>query len=195
MTFIAGCALIHLAVTSSNGDVIGGWSLEPARLRIGITRLMYSFLAGLLLSRICKPRSIKHAFLWSGLLVIIILSMPRIGGSGHLWMNGLYDSLSIIVLFPLIVFIGASGNVKGRFARKICKFFGDISYPIYIIHYPMIYIFTAWVVDNNVSIQNAWPMAYVVFFSSIAIAYGCLRLYDVPVRKWLAKRFINKTVI
>ncbi|HET9571147.1 MAG TPA: acyltransferase [Bacteroidales bacterium] len=191
LVFIAGCALIHLAVTSSNGDVVGGWSLEPAQFRIGITRLMYPFFAGLLLSRICKPGSIRHAFLWTSLLVVLILAMPRIGGREHLWLNGLYDSLSIIVFFPLIVHIGASGTIKGKLASKICRFFGDISYPIYIIHYPLIYIFTAWVVDNKVSMQVAWPMATLVLFVSMALAYGSLRLYDVPVRKWLAKRFIK----
>ena len=195
LVFLAGCALIHYAVTSANGDVIGGWSIEPTQFRLGLTRLMYPFFAGLLLSRICKPGSIKHAFLWCSLLVIIVLSMPRIGGSEHVWMNGLYDSLSIIVVFPLIVYMGASGNVKGKFATKICNFFGDISYPIYITHYPLIYIYTAWVVDNKVSMQQVWPIGLLVLFSAIAIAYGCLKLYDIPVRKWLAKRFMTKTVI
>lgn len=191
LVFLAGCALIHLATTSPNGDVIGGWSLGLAQGRIGITRLMYPFFAGLLLSRICTPGRIKHAFLWCSLIVIAVLSFPRVGGSEHLWMNGLYDSLSIIFIFPLVVFMGASGEVKGKFASKICKFFGDISYPIYIIHYPLIYIFTAWVVDNNIPIADAWPTGLLVLFTSIAIAYACLKFYDVPVRKWLAKRFIS----
>ena len=192
LVFIAGCALIHLAVTSPNGDIIGGWSVEPAQLRIGFTRLLYPFFAGLLLSRICKPGRIKYAFLWCSLMVVIFFSIPRIGGSEHLWMNGLYDSLCIIFIFPLIVYVGASGKVKGKIGSMVCKFFGDISYPIYIIHYPLIYIFTAWVVDNKVPMQNAWPTALLVLFSSIVIAYGCLKLYDVPVRKWLEKRFMPK---
>jgi len=192
LVFFAGCALIHLAVTSPNGDVIGGWSVNLAQLRIGFTRLMYPFFAGLLLSRIVKPGSIKNAFLWSSLLVVTILTIPRIGGSEHLWINGLYDSLSIIFIFPLIVYIGASGEVKGKLASKICNFLGDISYPIYIIHYPLIYIFTAWVVDNNVPMKEAWPAALLVLFSSVAIAYGCLKLYDVPIRRWLTKRFMTK---
>ena len=191
LVFLAGSALIHLAVTSSNGDIIGGWSLEPAQLRIGITRLIYPFFAGLLLSRISKPGSIPHAFLWSSLLVVIILSIPRIGGSEHLWMNGLYDSLSIIFLFPLIVYMGASGDVKGKFSKRLCRFFGDISYPIYIIHFPLVYIFTAWVANENVSMQNAWPMGLVILILSIAMAYGCLKLYDIPVRKCLVKRFMK----
>jgi peptidoglycan/LPS O-acetylase OafA/YrhL len=193
LVFLAGCALIHLAVTSPNGDVIGGWSLESAQLRIGLTRLMYPFFSGLLLSRICKPGRIKNAFLWCSVMVIVVFSIPRIGGSEHLWLNGLYDSLSIIFIFPFIVFVGASGEITGKFASKVSKFLGDISYPIYIIHYPLIYIFTAWVYDNKVpSINAAWPAALLLLFSAIAIAYGSLKLYDIPVRKWLAKRFLNK---
>lgn len=192
LVFIAGCALIHLAVTGPNGDVIGGWSLEPTQLKIGLTRLMFPFFAGLLLSRIVKPGKIKNAFLWCSLMVIIILSFPRIGGSENLWMNGLYDSFSIIFIFPLIVYIGASGEVNGKYTSKICRFLGDISYPIYIIHYPLIYIFTAWVVDNSVPMNSAWPIGLVVLASSIIIAYGCLKLYDIPVRKWLIKQLVTK---
>ena len=192
LVFIAGCALIHLAVTSPNGDVVGGWSVDSVQLRIGFTRLMYPFFAGLLLSRISKPGQIKYAFSWCSLLIIATLSFPRIGGGEHLWKNGLYDSLSIIFLFPLIVYIGASGQLKGKLAPKLCKFFGDISYPLYITHYPMIYIFTAWVVDNHVSMEEAWPVALLVLVSSVAVAYGSLKLYDLPVRKWLTHRYMKQ---
>ncbi len=191
LVFIAGCALIHLAVTSPNGDIIGGWSIDSTQLRIGFTRLLYPFFAGLLLSRVCKPGRINHAFLWCSLLLVIILSIPRVGGN-QLWMNGLYDSLCIIFIFPFIVYLGASGNVKGKYSSKLCKFLGDISYPIYIIHYPFIYMFTAWVTNNKVtSFTEAFPFAVLVLLSSILVAYICVRLYDVPVRKWLMARFMK----
>ena len=137
--FIAGSILIHLAVTSPNGDVIGGWSITPEQLHIGFARLLYPFFAGLLLSRICKPGRINHAFFWCSLILLIILAMPRVGGD-KLWINGLYDSLCIIFVFPFIVYLGASGNVKGKYSSKLCSFLGDISYPIYIVHYPFIYM-------------------------------------------------------
>ncbi len=192
-TILAGCALIHLGVTSPYGDVVGGWSIDT-QFRIGITRLLYPFLAGLLLSRISKPGTMKHAFFWCSALIIASLSIPRIGGTSHVWMNGLYDSVTILVVFPLIVYMGASGAAKGKFTRKIAKFFGDISYPLYITHYPLLYIFTAWIYDNQVSMQKAWFMALIVLFSSVAIAYGSLKVYDIPVRNWLAKRFMTKTL-
>jgi peptidoglycan/LPS O-acetylase OafA/YrhL len=194
LVFIAACALIHWGVTGGQGDMIGGWSIEPAQLRIGFTRLMYPFFAGLLLSRTAKLTFIKNAFLWCSLLIIIVLSIPRIGGGTHLWMNGLYEALVIIFIFPLIVYIGASGDVKGKYANRLCQFLGDISYPIYITHYPLIYIYTAWLKNNNVSLENGWPYGLLVLISAIIIAYACLKFYDEPIRSWLKNKFLSKDI-
>lgn len=191
--FLAGCALIQLAVFGHHGDIIGGWSLDPAELRIGFTRLLYPFFAGLLLSRISRPGHIKHAFLWCSLLLVIILAVPRLGGTGHVWVNGLYDALSIIFVFPFIVYLGASGETKGRFSSKASKFLGDLSYPLYITHYPFIYMFTAWVANHHISLAQSLPVAFLTFIASITVAYACVKLYDIPVRKWLTKRFMADT--
>lgn len=193
LTFAASCATVHLAVTSPNGDVIGGWSLDPAQVRIGVTRLLYPFLAGLLLSRIVKPGRIRHAFMWCSLLVIGILAFPRVGGEKHLWMNGLYDSFAILILFPLIVYLGASGEAKGKYVSKLCRFFGDISYPIYITHYPLIYVYTAWVCNNELTLQQGLPVGGLVVLSAITLAYASFKLYDVPVRSWLTARFMARS--
>ena len=192
LVFLSACVLIHLAITSPNGDVFGGWSIEPAQFRIGITRLLFPFLAGVLLSRLKKPSRIKNAFALSVLMIIVVLSLPRVGGTENLWLNGLYESFSIVILFPLIVYIGASGEIKNVVSLKICRFFGNISYPIYIIHFPLIYIYSAWVVDNDISLQNGWPMGLLLLVVTVLMALACLKFYDIPVRKWLTKRFITK---
>jgi len=194
LVFMAGALLLHLAVTSPHGDIIGGWSLEPAQLRIGFTRLLFPFLAGLLLARINKPGNIKHAFLWCSLLLVIVLSIPRIGGSEHLWLNGLYDAVSIIFIFPLIVYAGASGKVEGNVSLGICKFLGDISFPLYIIHYPFIYVFMRWTSENHISLTEAIPVALIVLLLTVNIAFVCVKLFDEPVRKWLTRRFMPSTV-
>jgi len=195
LVFIAGCALIHLAVTSPNGDLIGGWSVDSTQLRIGFTRLMYPFFAGLLISRIAKVRHINHAFLWCSILIIGVLSIPRIGGTENLWMNGLYDSLTIIFIFPLIVYLGACGEVNGKITSGISKFLGNISYPLYIIHYPLIYIFTAWAVDNKITLQYGWLIGLFVLVISIFISFICVKLYDIPLRAWLTRHLITKRQI
>ncbi|MFT4094336.1 MAG: acyltransferase [Niabella sp.] len=187
LVLIAAIALAYLAIT--NGDVSGGWTLNAEQVRVGFTRTMYPFFAGLLLSRIAIPTRIKHAFLWCSLLLALVLYMPRIGGAEHLWMNGVYESLCIIIVFPLIVYLGASGAVQAHAERRICRFLGDISYPLYLVHYPLVYFYVAWISNHKgVTIVQAWPYALLILTGSIILAYASLKWYDEPVRKWLRKK-------
>lgn len=189
LVLIAAIALAHLAITGPNGDVSGGWTLNAEQVRMGITRMMYPFFAGLLLSRIAKPTRIKNAFLWCSLMIAVVLYMPRIGGAEHLWMNGVYESVCIIIIFPLIVYLAASGMVHNPTEHRICKFLGDISYPLYLVHYPLVYFYVAWISNNKgTTIVEAWPYALLILTGSIILAYASLKWYDEPVRQWLRKK-------
>ncbi|KUJ60892.1 acyltransferase [Flavobacteriaceae bacterium CRH] len=177
--------LINYTVFGPKGDVIGGWSLNLEQMNVGFTRLLYPFFAGILLSRLGKLIHIKGAFWVCSILITIVLALPRFGDENSLWMNGLYESVCIILVFPIIVAIGAGGEIKSAFSSKICKLLGDISYPIYITHYPLIYWYTAWVVDNKVSLEDGYLWGIGLLITSIVLAYLCLKLYDEPIRKWL----------
>ncbi len=147
---------------------------------------MYPFFAGLLLSRIATPTRLKYAFLGCSLLVALVLYMPRIGGAGHVWLNGLYEAVCIILVFPLIVYLGASGVLHTQIERRLCKFLGDISYPLYLVHYPLVYFYVAWVSNHKgVTLVQAWPYALLILLGGIMLAYASLKWYDEPVRKWL----------
>ncbi|MDX6189553.1 acyltransferase [Flavobacterium sp. Fl-318] len=185
---------INYTVFGPKGDVIGGWSLNLEQMNIGFTRLLYPFFAGVLLSRLGKLIHIKGAFWICSLLITIVLAIPRIGDENTLWMNGIYESVCVILLFPLIVSIGAGGELKNPFSLKICKLLGAISYPIYITHYPLIYWYTAWVVDNKVALKDGYMLGIGVLIASIVLAYACLKLYDEPVRNWLQKKFQKRSV-
>ncbi|MFM6925847.1 MAG: acyltransferase family protein [Ferruginibacter sp.] len=188
LVLLSAAFLIHLAFTSAEGDIIGGWSLEVNQIHIGFARLLYPFFAGLLLFRIGKLICVKYAFLLCSLLLVIVLAMPRVGSNEHLWMNGLYDAGMVILVFPLIVFLGAGGQTESKWLTKVCRFFGDISYPVYITHYPLIYIYTGWVVTHKLTLKEALPTGLLVFTACIAIGYLSLKLYDEPVRKWLKQK-------
>ncbi|NML66676.1 acyltransferase [Hymenobacter sp. RP-2-7] len=192
---LAAAALLHLLLTRPEGDIVGGWSPELGQVRIGLIRVMYPFFAGLLLFRTVKPGRVNHAFGWSSLLVVAVLAMPRLGGLGRPWVNGLYESLSIILVFPLIVLLGASGELIAPYTRKLCKFLGAISYPLYITHYPLIYSYTAWVYDHKVTLRDGLPVAALTFFSALALAYAALKLYDEPVRAWLQKKLVAASAV
>ena len=186
--------VVNYTVFGTKGDVIGGWSLNLEQLNVGFTRLLYPFFAGILLSRLGKLIHIKGAFWVCSILITIVLALPRFGDENTLWMNGLYESFCIILIFPLIVAIGAGGEIKNTFSLKICKILGDISYPIYITHYPLIYWFTAWVIDNKITMEDGYLVGIGVVVTSIVIAYLCLKLYDEPVRNWLQNKFMKRAV-
>jgi peptidoglycan/LPS O-acetylase OafA/YrhL len=186
--FFAGL-LINYTVFGPKGDVIGGWSLNLEQMNVGFTRLLYPFFAGVLLCRLGKLIHLKGAFWICSLMITVVLAMPRIGDENSLWMNGLYESFAIILVFPLIVAIGAGGEIKNPFSLKVCKLLGDISYPIYITHYPLIYWYTAWVVDNKVSLEDGYYVGLTVLLASIVLAFVCLKIYDEPVRSWLQNKF------
>ncbi|MBN9351423.1 MAG: acyltransferase [Chitinophagaceae bacterium] len=190
--FIAALALVHLAVMSPDGDVIGGWSLTSEQLQIGFTRLLFPYMAGMLLRRTIKVMEVKKmkTFLFCSFLLIAALSFPRIGGHANPWMNGIYESAVIILLFPAIVYLGAVGEVTHPTAQKVYTFLGDISYPLYIIHYPFVYIFMGWVTDHHIPVSKGIFVGAGVLFFAMGVAYAALKLYDEPVRKWLARKYI-----
>ena len=40
---------------------------------------------------------------------------------------------------------------------RVCKFLGDISYPLYMVHYPFIYLYYAWVKNENLTFTESLP--------------------------------------
>lgn len=189
---IAAGVTLHYALTNPNGDIIGGWAIDSTQLRIGFTRLAFPFLAGMLLAKTAKLRYTRHAFLTASLLLVVLFSIPRLGNEEQLWMNGLYECFCLLIMFPLIVWLGAGGKVNGKKASKLCQFLGDISYPVYITHFPIAYTYMAWVTNNGLSLEQSWPAGLLCLVAAIATAYTSMKLYDIPVREWLRKRFLTK---
>lgn len=187
---IAACFTVHRCLTAPAGDIVGGWALNWEQQYVGLVRLMYPFFGGLLLSRLgWLIRTRKNAFGWCSLMIIAVLSAPRIGGKDGYWMNGLYEAFCIICIFPVIVSMGAGGRITGRRSAAVCKFLGDISYPVYITHYPLVYIYTAWAFNRQATLAEGLPYMLLTFVGALALAYACLKCYDLPVRKWLTERF------
>jgi peptidoglycan/LPS O-acetylase OafA/YrhL len=188
---LAAVALLHLLLTGPRGDLIGGWALDVTGVRIGLTRVMFPFFAGVLLMRLGKRIPVRQAFGVCSLLLVAALALPRFGGR-HLWVNGLYEALCVIVLFPLIVAIGAGEKRADGASVRIARFFGDLSYPLYITHYPLIYIYTGWVVDQKIPAAQGAVVGAGVFVAAVTIAYGCLKLYDEPARRWLGRKVLAR---
>ena len=182
--------------------VKGGWSLTAQQIYIGMTRLLYPFLCGLIISRILpkhrsesnpsgSPIHAKGGFWWAALLLVIIFSVPCIGGKDGV-PNGLYQAFMIILVFPFIVLLGAGSKTTDPKSTAICKWLGDISYPIYITHYPLMYMQMAFA--NSHKDAPLWihiAVSVGIFIMSIILAYGLFKVYDEPVRKWLTEHWLK----
>lgn len=186
-----GVAWYAIGNGSGYGHLGTGWTLADHYLEAGILSMTFCFSTGLLMARTFKPLRLRGAFWLCSLGVAMLVAMPRIGGADTVWMNGLYDTLCVAVAFPLLVWLGASGQTTDRRSAAVCKFCGDISYPVYVVHYPSMYLFYAWVWNHNLTFEQAWPVGLALIAGNILLAYLFLKLYDEPVRKWLQNRFLN----
>lgn len=175
--------------------VIGGWGIDAAQLWIAACRLLYPFFCGLLISRLGRFITVKGGFWLCAMIIAGCLVMPRIGGTNpdNFWMNGIYEAVCILAVFPLVVMIGAGSKVVGKRSTAICQWLGAISFPLYITHYPIIYMQMAWKEahpDNPLS-QHIM-VAVSCYVLAVMIAYGALKLYDEPARNWLQKKLLGK---
>lgn len=191
LTIVLGVIHAWFFVGNVSGyDMVGvGWTIDAANFWGGLVRMLFPFTMGMLLARTFKPRQVKGAFWLCTLLLVFLFSVPYIPSSGSISLNSLYEVACIVLFFPFVVWMGACGSIQSQHISKASKLLGDISYPLYIIHYPIMYIFYAWLIDKGYySLYASWPMALLVVASSIVLAILCLKLYDESVRRWLASK-------
>ncbi len=175
-------AAIVLGIVSYRaGNLLGGW--DGKSFWDGGARIAYSFAAGLLIYR--SNWIIKNRIGFIGLAVLLSLAfiMPS-----SKW-NWLTELLVVLIYFPLLVSLGA-GSILFAGIKKICKFSGNISYPLYMTHYAFIWIFGHYfLLHKPVGAQlNFIIISGVVLL--VGISWLVMVLYDVPVRKWLSKKML-----
>ena len=192
---VLGVALALFAVLdiSGYGNIGVGWTLDGVNFAGGTLRMLSPFSMGMLLSRNFKPVKLRGAFWICTIIMIALFAVPYLEDAKPFCVNGAYEVFCVIVAFPILVWLGASGTTTDKKSTMICKFLGDISYPVYVVHYPIMYLFYAWLIKNQLyTLGETWQVALCVYVLSIVLAYLCLKLYDEPVRKWLTKKFLAK---
>ena len=191
LTALLCCALTWFAVTNQSGyGSIGvGWTIDTTNLLGGTLRMLCPFTIGMLMSRVFKPiKNVRGAFWICTIILLVLFHVPFIDGGTPMSLNGIFEVACIICIFPIIVWLGASGTTTDNTSRRICRFLGDISFPLYIVHYPLMYAFYMWLMKTRLyTFSETWPIAISTMACSVCIAWLSLRFYDEPVRKWLKK--------
>ncbi|MCQ2146805.1 MAG: acyltransferase [Bacteroidales bacterium] len=205
-SILAACfAAFAISDVVGYGNIGVGWTLEGWNFWGGLLRMLVPFSMGLLLCRlmhgdskqrqkadykpILKPANLKGTFWICSLLIIVFLAMPSLGGE-NTWINCLYEVICVLCVFPIIVWIGVSGSTNGKASTGICSFLGEISYPLYAVHYPTMYLFYSYIgfPETWRTPGQCWPWMVALVLGNIILAYAALKLYDKPVRSWLSKR-------
>lgn len=195
LTAILGVLHAWIFVGDLSGyDSVGiGWTIDTINFWGGLVRMLFPFSMGMLLARTFKPREVKGAFWICSAMLIAVFAVPYIAKSGAISLNSLYEVVCIAVIFPFIVWLGACGKGGDNYTGRINNFLGELSYPLYIVHYSIMYIFYKWLIENRCyTLGDTLGLSALVVLSSVALAYACLKLYDEPVRRWLARKYIQK---
>lgn len=190
-----GLGFFTLTDFSGYGNLGVGWTFDATNFIGGLLRMLFPFSLGMLVFRHFKPIKIRGAFWICSLILFVLFHVPFIPGLAPICYNGLFEMICITLVFPLLVWLGASGSTTDRFSSGVCKFLGDISFPVYIIHYPLYYLFYAWLIKNQYyTFGQTWVTAILLIVGNVVLAWGCLKIYDEPVRRYLSKRFLNRKI-
>jgi peptidoglycan/LPS O-acetylase OafA/YrhL len=174
LTVVSALAICFVAYRS--GNLLGGWS--GPTFWDGGARISYSFLAGLLIYR--SNWIIKNNIGFIGLSVLLFLAfiMPS-----SKW-NWLTEPLVVLIYFPLLIALGA-GTVLKPGLKRICVFSGNISYPLYMTHYAVLWMFGNYYTSHK---PGTTQLTFIIISGVIllvAAAYLVMIFYDIPVRKYL----------
>lgn len=181
LLFLAAAGICFISFRA--GNLLGGWSKD--NIWDGGVRVAYSFIAGLFIYRSNWVIKNKIGFTGLALLLFLAFIMPSSG-----W-NWITESLIVLIYFPLLVSLGAGSTLKPQW-KKICRFSGEISYPLYMTHYAAIWVFGNYFLSKNPSEGELIMVIIGGVLFLVIFAYLTMVLFDVPVRRWLAKKWQPK---
>ena len=185
------CGIVSLATYAlfqEDGGVAYGWSTEPMNLLGGALRMLYAYPMGLLMARMFRKRKPEPlhgpVFLFCSVALVVLLAFPLFGGKDT---ETIFQLICIFSFFPGIIWIGARGVVQGR-QQQAVSFLGRLSYPLYAVHFPLIYLYITWVSSDGQPYEGysqPWVKAVITIAASLLLATLCLLFYDEPLRKRL----------
>jgi peptidoglycan/LPS O-acetylase OafA/YrhL len=144
--------------------------------------IAFSFSMGMLIYR--SNWIIKNKLGLSGMSALLLLAFftPHYNS----W-NWLAEPFLVAIYLPLIVSLGAGTSLTGK-QHKLNKLSGDISYPLYMTHYPFMWVFLSYVtVENPTMAQLGWiiPISTTLL---IAFAYVVAKFLDFPIRRYFSDK-------
>jgi len=175
------CAAILLTVGLMRQDLLLGDHSHD--FIWGVPRVGVSFFLGLIIYHIHKLRALHLKWpLWAVCLILILpMMLPRTPGVTDVML----DAVFIFALSPMIVLLGAEVSVNQQI-KSIADLGGELSYPIYVLHFPIFACLNGAVQIFGLDI-SALPFITLCFCTIMIGSWLALIWYDRPVRRLLKK--------
>lgn len=181
LRFIAAVAAVLLCAESyRSGYLAVGFGGD--NFWAGGIRLAFSFTAGILLFRSRRLAATSAPFWVLALSLAIVFFIPY----SETW-SVVIDPILVIAYFPLLIYWSAGQIQRTDEGKQVCQWLGNLSYPLYMIHYPFIWLFMSYVETHQPSPAE---MAWIIAIGSmllILLAHLAATKVEVPVRRYLQK--------
>jgi len=178
--FALACAAFYLWGHAKWND--GSIGLTWPTALFGFARAGYAFPIGLILGRAFAGRMSKSSLL--SVVLLALLAWTFFFGP-PLKFNFAFDVLSLFVLLPATIWCGAHLQAPPKF-RRACEIIGDGSYPLFVIHFPLLHI--VFFVFARVIGIPAWLTVLGFLPGAFVLALVIFHKLDVPVRSWLSAK-------
>lgn len=155
-----------------------GWNLFTS----GFARVLFSFSVGLLLCRHHRPGKSVAVGLWPVLVGVALLALLLL--TPRLWRHD--DMILALIVLPLFV-LAASYVELGKRAAAVAEWAGRVSYPLYIVHFPILRVINHLTADRVPENVRLWALTLEIPLV-IGVAWLALVLFDEPVRALMSRR-------
>jgi peptidoglycan/LPS O-acetylase OafA/YrhL len=180
LTVLAAGALCYEAAQAGNLAV----GFDGATFGGGAVRMAASFLVGLALYRAAGILPTRLGFLALSLLLLGAFVLPFV----PTW-NWLVDPLLVLLYFPGLVALGAGARVSARWAT-VCRWSGELSYPLYMVHYPFLWLFLSYLEHEKPAFSTQVALIPVATCLLLLLAYLVLVGLDAPLRRYLRRYLV-----
>ena len=182
---IAACAIGAvgtIATTAWYGTLDVGFRWDDVPL--AYVRILFPFACGLALGRVAARTPRRNG--WGSALSAVMLTVALFAPIDAGWS---YDAIVVLLWFPGLLLIGA--GVSAPAFSRVFTWFGDVSYPLYVIHYPIVVAGSNMVHKYGLQGASLVMSALLCFAVVLIVALAVLRFYDEPVRSFLAPLLVR----
>lgn len=167
------------------GNLGYGWGWD--HYWVAPVRLACPFLLGLLVYRMKLRIALPAPFIVLSLVLLAVFAAPMFGAA-----NWLFEAACVIVVFPLVLMAGAGSAQPEGTMGGVTRLVGELSYPVYIVHYPFIYLFAHWNWTSHPSRPVLAAVVVALYCGVTLFALALSRWYDRPVRAWLSRVLLER---